>query len=73
MMSVSGGSLGLLVGERETGVIPAPCGLQREFRTRRSLSPTQSQAQALRGGLLALPAKEGSFHPWDRRARGLFF
>lgn len=33
------GSLGLLLGERETGVGSAPCGLQREFRTVGLLPP----------------------------------
>lgn len=37
------GSLGLRLGERETGGRPAPCGLQREFRTRRPLPPAPAR------------------------------
>lgn len=54
------GSLGLLFGERETGVGSAPCGLQREFRTRRS-PPTQALAQALQGDYACCRLREGSF------------
>ena len=64
------GSLGLLLGERETGVGSAPCGLQREFRTRRS-PPTQALAQALQGDYACCRLREGSFP--SRRIDGCAF
>lgn len=61
------GSLGLLLGERETGVRPASCGLPWEFRTRRPLPPTRAGLGTAR---VAGEAK-GVSVPWGGRARGL--